>query len=180
MLAPWLAVGDSRRCFVVTYSSYPGETKSPWKLNSSKFVKLSKCQLHCRYLVILFNEIKVSAGIVFRSSKILHLVKKGPPIKLDWLGEWHFRTFEDYEFRASFTNRKNTPTFADVVRGEKKLPFSCLKLDGSVRCSGQSLCPLYRPANLYLLLRLYYAGMLHSKRKNPARNSKSSNLWNRP
>jgi hypothetical protein len=43
-----------------------------------------------------------------------------------------------------------------------------------------SLYPLYRPANLYLLLRLYYAGTLHSKQKNPARNSKSSNVRNRP
>jgi hypothetical protein len=38
--------------------------------------------------------------------------------------------------------------------------------------------PVYRPAaaNLYLLPGPYYAGTLHSKRKNPARNSKSSNL----
>jgi ribosomal protein S14 len=28
--------------------------------------------------------------------------------------------------------------------------------------------PLYRPANLYLLLRLYYTGTVHNKRKNPA------------
>jgi hypothetical protein len=66
-----------------------------------------------------------------------------------------FRTFEDFEFCAAFTDRKNTPTFPAVM--VKKLPFSCLKfgrkfvviLAGRVR---QSLCPLYRPPNLYLLL----------------------------
>jgi hypothetical protein len=39
-----------------------------------------------------------------------------------------FRTFEDFEFRAAFTNRKNTQTFADVMAKNLKLPFSCLKL----------------------------------------------------
>jgi hypothetical protein len=50
----------------------------------------------------------------------------------------------------------------------------------SGRYSGQSLCPLYHPANIYLLLRLYYARTLHSKQYNPARNSNSSNVRNRP
>jgi hypothetical protein len=78
-----------------------------------------------------------------------------------------FRTFEDFEFRARFTDRKNTPTFAAVMVKKLKLPFSYLKLGRkfvvilagyeSGRYSGQSLCLLYRPANLYLLLRLYYA-----------------------
>jgi hypothetical protein len=39
-----------------------------------------------------------------------------------------FRTFEDFEFRAEFTDRKNTPTFAAVMVKEIKLPVSCLKL----------------------------------------------------
>jgi hypothetical protein len=39
-----------------------------------------------------------------------------------------FRTFEDFEFRAAFTDRKNTPTFASVMVKKLKLPFSCLKL----------------------------------------------------
>jgi hypothetical protein len=34
-----------------------------------------------------------------------------------------FGTFEDFEFRAAFTDRKNSPTFAAV-----NLTFSCLKL----------------------------------------------------
>jgi hypothetical protein len=37
-----------------------------------------------------------------------------------------FRTFEYFEFRAAFTDRKNTPTFAAVM--VIFLPFSCLKL----------------------------------------------------
>jgi hypothetical protein len=96
-----------------------------------------------------------------------------------------FRTFEDFEFRAAFTDRKNTPTFAAAMVNKIKLPFSCLKLGRKfvvilarrvrVICSGQSLCPLYRHANLYLL---YHTGTLHNKRKNPARNSKSSNVRN--
>jgi hypothetical protein len=94
------------------------------------------------------------------------------------------RAFEDFEFRAVCTDR-NTPTFAAVMvkKLKLKLPFSCLKLGRkfivilagykSGRYSGQSFCPLYRPANLY------YAGTLHSKQKNPARNSNSSNVRNR-
>jgi hypothetical protein len=37
-----------------------------------------------------------------------------------------FRTFEDFEFRAAFSDRKNTPTFAAVMITKIKLPFSCL------------------------------------------------------
>jgi hypothetical protein len=77
--------------------------------------------------------------------------------------------FEDFEFRAAFTDRKNTPTFAAVMVKKIKLPFSCLKLsfllfwqNESGRGSGQSLCPLYRPSNLCLLLRLYYSDRLHT------------------
>jgi hypothetical protein len=71
-------------------------------------------------------------------------------------GQGLFLTFEDFEFRAAFTDRKNTPTFAAVMITKIKLPFSCLKLRRkfvvilagyeSGRYSG-------RPANLYLLLR---------------------------
>jgi hypothetical protein len=35
-----------------------------------------------------------------------------------------FRTFEDFEFRAAFTDRKNTPTFAAVTVKKVKLSFS--------------------------------------------------------
>jgi hypothetical protein len=34
-----------------------------------------------------------------------------------------FRTFEDFEFRARFTDRKNTPTFTAVMVKKLKLPF---------------------------------------------------------
>jgi hypothetical protein len=39
-----------------------------------------------------------------------------------------FRTFEDFEFRAAFTDRKNTRTFGAVMVKKLKLPFSYLKL----------------------------------------------------
>jgi hypothetical protein len=42
-------------------------------------------------------------------------------------------------------------------------------------------CPfVVNSPNLYLLLSLYYTGTLHIKRTNPALNSKSSNVGNRP
>jgi hypothetical protein len=41
-----------------------------------------------------------------------------------------FQTFEDFEFHATFTDRKNTPTFAAVMVKKIKLPFSCLELGG--------------------------------------------------
>jgi hypothetical protein len=49
--------------------------------------------VNCRYLVMLFNEIKVSAGIedrVFRSCKTLHLVKKAPQLATNDVQKvWH-------------------------------------------------------------------------------------------
>jgi hypothetical protein len=39
-----------------------------------------------------------------------------------------FRTFEDFEFRAAFTDRKNTLTYAAVMVKKIILPFLCLKL----------------------------------------------------
>jgi hypothetical protein len=41
-----------------------------------------------------------------------------------------FRTFEDFEFRAAFTDRKNIPTFAAVM--VIFLLFSCLKLGRNI------------------------------------------------
>jgi hypothetical protein len=81
-----------------------------------------------------------------------------------------FQTFEDFVFRAAFTDSKNIP-------GRK---FVVILAERVRAIKGQSHCPLYRPANIYLLLRLYYTGTLHNKLKNPARNSNSSNVQKRP
>jgi hypothetical protein len=62
------------------------------------------------------------------------------------------------------------------VRSKVCCHFGRVRTSQGGRYSRQSICPLYRPANLYLLLRLYYTGTLLNKRKNLARNSKSSNV----
>jgi hypothetical protein len=96
-----------------------------------------------------------------------------------------FRTFEDFEFRATFTDRKNTPTYAAEMVKKSNWHFHAFKIRSKVCCnfgrtSQDDVVGNVSAHYIALLIFTCYTGTLHNKRKNPAQNSKSSNVRNRP
>jgi hypothetical protein len=75
-----------------------------------------------------------------------------------------FETVLNFELHLPIVNGKKNKVAIFMLKLGRKFVV-ILAWYESGRYSGQSLCPLYLPANLYLLLRLYYTGTLHNNGK---------------
>jgi hypothetical protein len=78
-----------------------------------------------------------------------------------------FRTFEDFEFRAAFSDRKNSPIFTAVMVKKLIVPFSCLKLGRKLVVMSQGVI-VGRVSSHYSALLIYTCAYTM-----PARSEKS-------